>query len=209
MFSQSMKSPSEEPGPRPTSCQPSAPGHKLLGTDEWFVIHHMDCGMETFTDEVMRALLRQSLDTAEPGADGWHDVGRGPGSSEGDFIDWLNIESQTESVIFDVRRIGSHPLVPGSVAIYGYFYDLKNGIRRRRKCDHFRSSKTERMDKGEFTFVCDGYIQQNGRCGRLVPSWRLIAKARQRSSLVHRGDRAIKPQAVRHRGEAASCKRSF
>ena len=31
--------------------------HKLLGTKEWFVIHHTDCGMETFTDEVMRGLL--------------------------------------------------------------------------------------------------------------------------------------------------------
>jgi hypothetical protein len=42
--------------------------HKLLGTGEWFVIHHhTDCGMQTFTDEVMRALLRQSLDTARSG----------------------------------------------------------------------------------------------------------------------------------------------
>src|SRR5665811_2572136 len=39
--------------------------HKLLGTNEWFVIHHTDCGMETFTDEVMRSLLRQSLETAK------------------------------------------------------------------------------------------------------------------------------------------------
>src|ERR1700732_3065864 len=38
--------------------------HKLLGTNEWFVIHHTNCGMETFTDEVMRGLLAQSLDTA-------------------------------------------------------------------------------------------------------------------------------------------------
>jgi carbonic anhydrase len=101
--------------------------HKLLGTVELFVIHHTDCGMETFTDEVMRSLLRQSLDTAELRADGWHDVGPGPGSSEGDFIDWLTIKSQTESVTSDVRRIRSHPLVPGSVAIYGYVYDVKNG----------------------------------------------------------------------------------
>jgi carbonic anhydrase len=36
--------------------------HKLLGTNEWFVIHHTDCGMEIFTDEVMRSLLRRSLD---------------------------------------------------------------------------------------------------------------------------------------------------
>src|SRR5204863_6396108 len=31
--------------------------YKLLGTREWFVIHHTDCGMELFTDEIMRALL--------------------------------------------------------------------------------------------------------------------------------------------------------
>ena len=31
--------------------------YKLLGTKEWFVIHHTDCGMETFTDEIMRGLL--------------------------------------------------------------------------------------------------------------------------------------------------------
>ena len=39
------------------------------------MIHHTDCGTETFTDEVMRSLLRQSLSTAELGADGWRDVG--------------------------------------------------------------------------------------------------------------------------------------
>jgi carbonic anhydrase len=38
--------------------------YKLLGTREWFVIHHTDCGMETFTDEVMRKLLRSSLKCA-------------------------------------------------------------------------------------------------------------------------------------------------
>lgn len=40
---------------------------------------------------------------------------------------WLTIKSQTESVTSDVRRIGSHPLVAGSVPIYGYVYDVKNG----------------------------------------------------------------------------------
>src|SRR6202011_5001756 len=34
--------------------------HKLLGTEEWFIVHHTNCGMELFTDEVMRSLLRQS-----------------------------------------------------------------------------------------------------------------------------------------------------
>jgi carbonic anhydrase len=101
--------------------------HKLLGTNEWFVIHHTDCGMETFTDEVMRALLRQSLDTAQIGPGGWTDVGKGPGSAEGDFIDWLTIKDQAESVTADVKRIRAHPLVPRGVPVYGYIYDVKSG----------------------------------------------------------------------------------
>jgi carbonic anhydrase len=60
-------------------------------------------------------------------AEGWHDVGRGPGSSEGEFIDWLTIKDQAESVTSDVRRMRSHPLVPSSVEIYGYVYDVKAG----------------------------------------------------------------------------------
>jgi carbonic anhydrase len=75
----------------------------------------------------MRSLLKQSLDTAKIDADGWHDVGRGPGSAEADFIDWLTIRNQAESVTSDVRRIRAHPLVPASVPIYGYIYDVKNG----------------------------------------------------------------------------------
>src|SRR3974377_2277680 len=38
--------------------------HKLLGTMEWFVIHHTNCGMELFCDEVMGELLDDSLATA-------------------------------------------------------------------------------------------------------------------------------------------------
>jgi carbonic anhydrase len=38
--------------------------YKLLGTREWFVIHHTNCGMELFTDEIMRNLLSSSLKTA-------------------------------------------------------------------------------------------------------------------------------------------------
>lgn len=29
--------------------------YKLLGTKEWFVIHHTDCGMLTFTNEIIRS----------------------------------------------------------------------------------------------------------------------------------------------------------
>src|SRR5712675_2873383 len=53
--------------------------YKLLGTREFFVIHHTDCGMQFFTNELMRGLLASSLETAELRADGFHDVGKGPG----------------------------------------------------------------------------------------------------------------------------------
>src|ERR1700749_2701929 len=65
--------------------------YKLLGTEEWFVIHHSDCGMEFFTDDVIRDLLAKSLETATLDADGFHDVGTGPGSTEAAYIDWLTI----------------------------------------------------------------------------------------------------------------------
>ena len=101
--------------------------YKLLGTREWFVIHHTDCGMETFTDEVMRKLLASSLKTAALDASGWRDTGPGPGSTEGRYIDWLTIGDQKQSVCDDVRRIRNHPLVPRDIPIYGYLYDVKTG----------------------------------------------------------------------------------
>ena len=101
--------------------------YKLLGTKEWFVIHHSDCGMEFFTDEVMRGLLASSLQTAALGADGFYDVGAGPGSAEAQYIDWLTIKDNPTSVVEDVQRIRNHPLVPGDIPIYGYIYDVKSG----------------------------------------------------------------------------------
>jgi carbonic anhydrase len=101
--------------------------YKLLGTAEWFVIHHTNCGMEFFTDEVMRDLLASSLETAALGEDGFRDVGHGPGSAEARYIDWLTIGDNAQSVTEDVTRIRSHPLVPGRIPVYGYIYDVTTG----------------------------------------------------------------------------------
>lgn len=101
--------------------------YKLLGTREWFVIHHTDCGMETFTDEVMRRLLASSLKTATVDAAGWHDSGEGPGSTEANYVDWLTIADNAKSVVEDVTRIRRHPLVPKEIPIFGYIYDVKTG----------------------------------------------------------------------------------
>ena len=101
--------------------------YKLLGTQEWFVIHHTNCGMEFFDDERMRDLLAQSLETAELGEEGFRDVGSGPGSSEARYIDWLTIADSEKSVVEDVSRIRAHPLVPARIPIYGYVYDVTTG----------------------------------------------------------------------------------
>jgi carbonic anhydrase len=101
--------------------------YKLLGTKEWFVIHHTDCGMELFTDDVMAGLLDKSLETAKVDDKGWHDVGKGPGSVHGHFTKWHTISNLNQSVVDDVKRIRTHPLVPGSIPIYGYVYDVRSG----------------------------------------------------------------------------------
>jgi carbonic anhydrase len=101
--------------------------HKLLGTNEWFVIQHTDCGMLTFTDDIMRGLLASSLDTSTVDASGWHDTGKGPGSTEGNHIAWLTIKDLTESVKEDVNRIKDHPLVPDSIPVQGFIYDCGTG----------------------------------------------------------------------------------
>ena len=101
--------------------------YKLLGTREWFVIHHTNCGMELFTDEIMRDLLASSLKTATFDGKVWRDTGAGPGSTEGQFVDWLTIKEQSKSVAADVKRIRDHPLVPGDIPIYGYVYDVATG----------------------------------------------------------------------------------
>jgi carbonic anhydrase len=101
--------------------------YKLLGTKEFFVIHHTDCGMEFFTNDVIRGLLANSLETAALGAEGFHDVGKGPGSRAAQFVEFLTIPDQKQAVIDDVERIRHHPLVPKSIPVYGYVYDVKSG----------------------------------------------------------------------------------
>ena len=101
--------------------------HKLLGTQEFFVIHHTDCGMQLFDTDIMGDLLSKSLDTATIDEKGWHDVGKGPGSTDGKYINWLTFKNNEQSVLEDVNRIRNHSLVPNYIPIYGFIYDVKTG----------------------------------------------------------------------------------
>jgi carbonic anhydrase len=101
--------------------------YKLLGTKEFFVIHHTDCGMVLFNNKIMTDLLSSSLEQAVIDEKGWHDVGVGPGSPEGEKIDWLTFTDENQALIDDVKRIRNHPLVPKTIPIYGYIYDVRSG----------------------------------------------------------------------------------
>jgi len=101
--------------------------YKFLGTREWFVIHHTNCGMELFTNDVMRSLLASSLQTAALEQGVWREAGKGPGSAEGNYINWLPFADNPKSVVEDVTRIRAHPLVPRDLPIHGYIYDVKTG----------------------------------------------------------------------------------
>ena len=80
--------------------------YKLLGTKEWFVIHHTDCGLQKFSNEDIDEEF--DLDSKNK-------------------IDWLTFNDNEKSVIDDVLKLKNHPLVPNSIQIYGYIYDCKTG----------------------------------------------------------------------------------
>lgn len=81
-----------------------------LGTKHWLVIHHSECGLETFSQVDMGKLLKEKMN-----------------SCEGEYINWLTISDRIESVKDDVTHIRNHPLVSGDIKISGYLYNTKTG----------------------------------------------------------------------------------
>jgi len=86
---------------------------KLLGTRACLVIHHTDCGMETFNDAVVQRLQQPAV-----GSEATTPV---------PAIDWLAIHDRQASVLEDVERIRHHPLIPADFTIDGYLYDCATG----------------------------------------------------------------------------------
>ena len=82
---------------------------QLLGTREYLVIHHSDCGMLTFSNDDLRSKL-----AADTGADASH-------------IDFLPFSDLEDSVRDDVRRIRESPFVPADILVTGYIYDVNTG----------------------------------------------------------------------------------
>ena len=86
---------------------------ELLGTREIVVIHHTDCGMLTFTDEIIRERLAGSL-----GAE----AGRIAAGME--FLPFSDVE---ESVRNDIAFIKASPLIRPDTPVAGFVYDVTSG----------------------------------------------------------------------------------
>src|SRR5690348_15860649 len=82
---------------------------QLLGTNTVVVVHHTDCGMLTFSNTDLRAKLKQEL-----GANPEH-------------IDFLPFQDLEQSVRDDVATLKNSPLIPKSVSISGFIYDVTSG----------------------------------------------------------------------------------
>ena len=88
--------------------------HKLLGTDEWFVIHHTNCGMELFSDEVMAELLEDDLATAAFDGKTWSNPH--PRAATRPAISSVaHVQEPGNERHAGRRRIRAHPLVPRKV----------------------------------------------------------------------------------------------
>lgn len=83
--------------------------YKLLGTREILVIHHTDCGMQTFDNEQIHEALRR-----DTGADA-------------SAIDFLPFRDLDQSVRDDVRTIRDSPLIPDEIPVRGYVFDVRTG----------------------------------------------------------------------------------
>jgi carbonic anhydrase len=87
--------------------------HELLGTEEFLVINHTDCGMLTFTDQDLQQMLAQKYNLDASGLK---------------FHSFPNLE---DNVLDQVNKIKSTPFLPNEIPVYGLTYDVKTGKLRR------------------------------------------------------------------------------
>ena len=84
--------------------------HYLLGTQEFMIINHTDCGMLTFQDEDLKARLQQ-------------ETGKTADSPKV-FHAFSDLE---QNVREQISRAKSHPWMPADVPVRGFIYDVRSG----------------------------------------------------------------------------------
>lgn len=103
----------------------------FFDTDEIIVINHTDCGMMSAPDEAVLEGLQQaaggSLD----------DVSLNPALPKlnlggASILDWVYLTDDIdEACRQQVEFLRNHPLIPDTVAVHGYIYEVESGALRR------------------------------------------------------------------------------
>jgi carbonic anhydrase len=83
--------------------------YKLLGTREFLIVHHTDCGMLTFSNDQIREMLKN-----DTGADA-------------SGIDFLPFGDVGQSVRDDLETVKGSPLIPNDIPVSGFIYDVRSG----------------------------------------------------------------------------------
>ncbi|MBV8362907.1 MAG: carbonic anhydrase [Deltaproteobacteria bacterium] len=84
--------------------------HYLLGTNEWIIVEHTECGMLTFKDEELLSRLEN-----ETGV-----VAHAPSN----FYAFADLETNLRRQIAKVR---AHPWVSKQIPVRGFIYDVHSG----------------------------------------------------------------------------------
>lgn len=84
--------------------------HHLLGTNEFMIINHTDCGMLSFKDEDLRSRLERETGTASVSPEQFH-----------------SFSNLDENVRRQIQKLRSHPWIPKSISIRGFVFDVKTG----------------------------------------------------------------------------------
>jgi len=83
--------------------------HELLGTKEFLVINHTDCGMLTFKDKDLQAKLRDKY------------------NADARKITFHAFDDLADNVKQQVKRIRTTPFIPEDVPVHGFVYHVENG----------------------------------------------------------------------------------
>jgi carbonic anhydrase len=84
--------------------------HHLLGTEEFMIINHTDCGLMQTSEQDLRTRIQSRSGTAA--------------IAPAFFYAFQNID---ENVRHQLQKLRTHPWIPASVAIRGFVYDVASG----------------------------------------------------------------------------------
>ena len=87
--------------------------HHLLGTEEFMVINHTDCGLMHATEQELRTRIQNRTGTAAV--------------APAFFYAFQNID---ENVRHQLQKLRTHPWIPKEVTVRGFVYDVVSGLLR-------------------------------------------------------------------------------